>query len=159
MDPTTAPETERRRRNLPGTRPAENPSVTPDDRVLVRATVGDPDEARIDSRSTPCPTCGGRGRLDLTGRAVPMVVYFAKRMSQPCVRCEESGKVTKLSLNELTRKWTGSADFADFAYDPGGVKSYRPSLYVVGRAEVLALADAYDAVQIARGDTRRAFRG
>lgn len=156
---TEAAELERLRRRLPGQRAAENPPVTSADRDLIRATVGDPDEARIASRSTTCPACGGRGRLNMEGRAVPMATYFTKRTSQPCARCAESGKVTTLSLNELARKWSSGGDLADFAFDPGGVKSYRPSLYIDGRAELLALANAYDAIQVARNDTRRAFRG
>jgi hypothetical protein len=47
-------------------------------------------------------------------------------------------------------------------YDPGGVPSYRPTLQV-GRSrrgrELAILADAYDRVQAARGDRRRAYRG
>lgn len=147
-------------RQLPGCAPAENPPVTAEDYALVRSVVGDPNEPLYGARKTPCPTCGGRGRLDMTGRAVPMSTYFVKRTSQPCARCAETGKVTLLSLNEIARKWSSSVkDFAEFVLDPGGVKRYRPSLYLDGRPELTALANAYDAVQTARGDERRVFRG
>lgn len=146
-------------RSFLGTRPAENPAVSAHDYALTLVTVGDPDAPLTPSRVTSCPTCGGRGRLDAGGRAVSVSAFLAKHASQPCARCDETGKVSALSLNELARKWTGSPDFTTLTVDPGGVKSYRPSLYTAGRPEVTVLADAYDAVQIARCDNRRVYRG
>lgn len=62
-------------------------------------------------------------------------------------------------LDALAATWTASPDLAALVVDPGGVKSYRPSLRGSGngRADRERLADAYDRVQEARGDDRRAF--
>ena len=74
--------------------------------------------------------------------------------------------VTESHLDMLTRRWTGWASFSAMVLavdDP----HYRPSL--VGprsrskvaqeeREALTALADAYDAAQALRGDSRRAFR-
>jgi len=62
------------------------------------------------------------------------------------------------SLDMLARALTAFPDFASLVFDPGGVSTYRPSIYPDSPAHV-RLADAYDRVQAARGDSRRAYRG
>lgn len=53
--------------------------------------------------------------------------------------------------------------FLDMVVDPDGSPTYRPSLYGLRNTqaarELAELADAYDAMQAARGDSRRAYRG
>lgn len=58
-------------------------------------------------------------------------------------------------LDTLTRTLTAFATFQDLLDAQGG---YRPSL-VKRDAQTFALANAYDAAQSKRGDSRRAFRG
>lgn len=58
------------------------------------------------------------------------------------------------TLNATIRRKTGFTDFADML-DAGG--NYRPTIDV-SQADLLELADAYDAAQAERGDARRAFR-
>lgn len=56
--------------------------------------------------------------------------------------------------DETTRRFTAFEDFGALLDAAGG---YFPSLNV-GRPPLAALADAYDAAQLARGDTRLAHR-
>jgi hypothetical protein len=66
-------------------------------------------------------------------------------------------------LDALTAKLTGFPDFDHLlrgSHQPAPHEtSYRPSFYTLGSADTKTLADAYDAAQAARGDTRRAYRG
>jgi len=54
----------------------------------------------------------------------------------------------------LVAKWTAFPTMEQMLNAKGG---YRPSLYVF-RREVKIIANEYDRLQEARGDTRRAFR-
>lgn len=65
------------------------------------------------------------------------------------------------SESKLTRKHTAFGSFEEMLTAEGG---YRPSFYIRGRdpadaLEIEQLADAYDAEQVSRGDSRRAYRG
>lgn len=68
-------------------------------------------------------------------------------------------------LDRLTVRYTASRSFLHLVVDPGGVRRYRPSLYCATSykgneaRELRPLADAYDALQAARQDSRRVYRG
>jgi hypothetical protein len=72
--------------------------------------------------------------------------------------------LTMSHLDVIVRRHSAFNSFADLLNAAGG---YRPTVRcyderchnAVDRAELLILADAYDAHQAARGDARRAFRG
>lgn len=88
---------------------------------------------------------------DLTGKETPL----RRTPMHPT-------QITTEALDSLTTKHTAFPSFAAMLAAEGG---YRPSIYP-GRfataeevAELRALADAYDAAQAERGDTRRAHRG
>ena len=63
-------------------------------------------------------------------------------------------------INELVRKHTAFASFEAMIHS---APHYRPTLRTGGRSkmakEMAQIADAYDAAQAARGDSRRAYRG
>jgi hypothetical protein len=63
-------------------------------------------------------------------------------------------------VDAWSREATGRS-FAELVIDPGGLPTYRPTLYVgpsrLGKQNA-KLADLYDEVQAARGDARRAHR-
>lgn len=61
---------------------------------------------------------------------------------------------TAPSIDALVRKHTAFPSMYALLNAKGG---YRPSCYVF-RREVKLIADAYDNLQAARGDSRRAFR-
>jgi hypothetical protein len=85
---------------------------------------------------------------------------FADRELLRRARCAGSGLVRRLSLDEVVRRHTASAGIVELCLNPGGSPTYRPSIYDTRtNHEKRALADAYDRVQTARGDARRAWRG
>lgn len=133
--------------------PSDCSPVTDADRALIERVVGDPSLAVLPVRRQKCPTCEGQGRVTLDK---------ASLKSTRCKRCnggqQNDGCVESLSLDELTKKHVGNT-FINFCYDPGGISSYRPSIYIDRNPEKKLLADAYDSVQAARGDKRRCYRG
>ncbi len=62
---------------------------------------------------------------------------------------------TTTTANNLTRSLTAFGSFEELLTTP----DYFPTLLSRTGAKAVALADAYDAAQAARGDARRAYRG
>ncbi len=59
---------------------------------------------------------------------------------------------------EITAARLTGRTLLDLVIDPGGIPTWRPSFDMCHRPATIALADAYDAAQIERGDPRRVYR-
>lgn len=63
------------------------------------------------------------------------------------------------NADELAAKYHNHKTLLALVVDEGGIPTYRPTLDCCDHPELATLADAYDAVQMQRGDPRRAYRG
>ena len=123
----------------------QSPEIARRWEYLITGTLTKPADAQT-------PWTEGTLTLTRTERRAGRVVVVAQvqYLDNPQDRANDTARA-----NELTQRWTAFADLAEMLDAKGG---YRPSIHTRHNAQLIELANYYDAAQAERGDKRRAYR-